>query len=454
MLSQTADSDFLMRFKTSEEAFKYIESFTNLERTPNLTAREYRLDRMFYLLDLFDQPQKAFKSIHVAGSKGKGSTSSFMAAALKANGYKTGLYCSPHVETYKERISAAGDFFEDSVYAKTAEEIFAAVDMENDSEGFPGGPPTTFELLTLLAFLIFKKSGCEWAVFETGLGGRLDATNVITPEASVITVIELEHTEYLGDTIYAIAGEKAGIIKPKIPVFSAEQKPEAGEVFRSRAKASDSEIFFPENLINSITPVPAGKNFNQAFMIEFLDGSSTRISLKSAGDFQIKNASLAVGVLKHIMPESFDPSAGISEVSLPGRMELMHHAQSGLPVMLDGAHTVESVHSAVSAFRESQDLQPDDDSVLIFGAVSGKDVSGMAEQLQGFKKIIISTPGSFKKSDPAEVYRVFLDLFPSATDIKLISNPEEALQNAVNCGLPILVTGSFYMLAEIRPVLI
>ncbi|HAK47127.1 MAG TPA: bifunctional folylpolyglutamate synthase/dihydrofolate synthase [Spirochaeta sp.] len=438
-----------MNFKTSEEAFSYIESFTNLEKTPNLTAREYRLDRMFSLLELFDQPQQAFSSIHVAGSKGKGSTSTFIAAALKANGFKTGLYCSPHVESYKERISAAGTFFEDSIYAETASEMFNVIESSRAADNFPGGPPTTFEFLTLLSFLIFKKTDCEWAVFETGLGGRLDATNVILPEASVLTVIELEHTEYLGDTIALVAGEKAGIIKAGVPVFSARQKPDAEQVFRSRATDAGSKLFFPDDLIRSVSPIQVSGSFSQAFRLDYGDGSSFDVSLAAAGDFQIKNASLAVSVLKHLMPASFDPAAGIAETRLPGRMELLHHPQSGIPLLLDGAHTVESARSAVRAFRQ----RLGEDAVLLFGAVSGKDVEGMAEQLRGFREVVISTPGDFKKSDPDAVFDIFSKLYSAEVPVKLIKSPAEALKAAVNLHLPILVTGSFYMVAEIRSLL-
>ena len=436
-----------MKFNTADEAFAHLESFTNLEKAPNLTAREYRLDRMFELCELFGNPQNSFKSIHVAGSKGKGSTAAFIAAALSANGLKTGLYCSPHVETYKERISEAGSFFNDRIYAETASNMMCVIEREIAADVLPGGPPTTFELLTLLAFLIFRETGCEWAVFETGLGGRLDATNVIVPEASVLTIIELEHTEYLGDTITKIAGEKAGIIKPGVPVFSAQQSTEAEEVFRKRAYEKDAEIFFPDELIKSILPIHHEDRFSQACRIVFQDDSAFNILLRSAGSFQIKNAALAVSVLKHLMTESFDPSAGIAETALPGRMELFI-THGGIRVMLDGAHTVESVNAVANAFRSLNEV----DSVLLFGAVEGKNVAGMAEKLGSFNHIIISTPGSFKKSSPDDVYRIFSKLQPES-DVCLEKKPEEALQKALSYKKPVLVTGSFYMVAEIRKLL-
>ena len=442
-----------MTFKKPEEVFSYIEAFTNLEKSPNMAAREYRLDRMFSLLEAFDQPQKAFRSIHVAGSKGKGSTSAFIASALKANGFKTGLFCSPHVETYKERISLAGTFFDDNVYIDAATHIFDLLEAGNIIETLPGGPPTAFEFLTLLSFIIFRDTACEWAVFETGLGGRLDATNVLIPEASVFTIIELEHTEFLGDTITQIAGEKAGIIKPGVPVFSAKQRPDAEAVFRERAETSGSEIYFPDDLISSIERQPATNGYAQSFDISLTDGGTIDISLCTAGGFQVRNASLAVSVLKKIMPESFDPAAGIADTSLPGRMELVQLPESGLPLLLDGAHTVESIRSAVGAFSSTVCSGDESGATLIFGAVDGKDISGMAEQLGRFGRIIISTPGSFKPNDPDYVFEVFRELFHGNKRIDLIKDPSEALKSAKKSSLPILVTGSFYMVAEIRKLL-
>ncbi len=442
-----------MVFKTAEQAFSLIESFTNLEKSPNLTAREYRLDRMFALCELFDNPQKSFRSIHIAGSKGKGSTAALTAAALAANGLKTGLYCSPHVESYKERISEAGIFFEDRIYAEAASEMLSRIESQTAGT-LPGGPPTTFELLTLLAFMIFRKTGCEWAVFETGLGGRLDATNVIIPEAVMLTSIELEHTEYLGNTITDIAAEKAGIIKTGVPVFCAAVEPDAEQVFRSRAEKCGSEIFFPGDLIKSLEKTEAEPPAVQAARIELGSGSIYDLALLTAGSFQQNNAALAVCCLdylknsrKNLFAESFNPSSGIEKTSLPGRMELFPAKEGSPAVLLDGAHTVRSAAAAVKAFEDS--VAEAKDSCLIFGAVEGKDVKGMAECLKSFRKIIISKPGSFKKSNPAELYNIFTETLPDA-EIILLENPEEALSEAVGSGLPLMVTGSFYMVAEIR----
>ena len=232
-----------MDFTDPEEIFLYFESFTNLERSMSFTEREYRLDRMRYLLDLFGNPQNKLKIIHVAGSKGKGSTAAATASILSSLGYKTGLYTSPHLITYRERITHAGVFIDDRDLIKTGNKIWKILEIENIP--FPD-PPTTFELLTLYAFLVFSDTACEWAVIETGIGGRLDATNVTVPEASVITPIEMEHADILGDSIEKIASEKCGIIKEGKPVFVSPQKEEPLSVIKKNCWREEFSPFHTE----------------------------------------------------------------------------------------------------------------------------------------------------------------------------------------------------------------
>ena len=427
-----------MRFGTAAEAFSHLESLTNLEKAPNLTAREYRLDRMAGMLPLFDYPQNSFRSIHIAGSKGKGSTAAFTAASLSANGFRTGLYASPHVASYKERITLNGVFFDDRMYADTASEMIERLE---DARNFPGGPPTTFELLTLLSFLIFRKTGCEWAVFETGMGGRLDATNVLQPEAVILTPIELEHTEYLGDTIEKIAGEKAGIIKPGVPVFSSKQLPEAESVFRKRAGELLAPVFFDEGW--------------------------TVDKLRAAGIHQKSNAGLAARCLRYlveqsVLPAGFSPETGMSETVLPGRMEMIVYSKKGRPgvrLVFDGAHTRSSVQLACDTFfsdfvQSCPGANERAEPVLVFGAVDGKDAEKMAEVLvPRFRRIIISTPGTFKKSNPAQTAEIFKRISADIgreREILLETAVENALNRAVETASCVLITGSFYMVAEIR----
>ena len=342
--------------------------------------------------------------------------------------------------------------------------MISLIEEKNAAAAFPGGEPTTFELLTLLAFLIFREAGCEWAVFETGLGGRLDATNVIVPQASVLTIIELEHTEYLGSTIAEIAGEKAGIIKTGVPAFSSGQTAEAETVFKIKAAERNSALFFPDDLIKEIRTLPVSDSaFMQSAEIVFNSGSSYLLNLQSAGGFQMNNASLAVSCLEYLrtkqesgLPKTFDPSAGISRTVLPGRMEIFNSVSDRPMMLLDGAHTLRSVQSAAEAFFKVIGDRNDNETgaLLLFGAVDGKNIEGMAKILGPlFNNIIISTPGTFKKSSPEAVYECFGRYIKDEAKLILEKDPLEAFNSALDQKLPVFVTGSFYMAAEIRKLL-
>ncbi|MFA7539910.1 MAG: bifunctional folylpolyglutamate synthase/dihydrofolate synthase, partial [Sphaerochaetaceae bacterium] len=203
-----------MQFTNFDQFCLYMESFANLERkTGDYSPREYRLDRMGKLLTHLGNPERSFKSIHIAGSKGKGSTAIFIAKGLSALGYKTGLYASPHLVDYRERFTLSGTFFSEEALVKSGNSLVEKLEGFSFSDEWGVSEPTAFELYTAYAYLLFKENKCSWAVIETGLGGRLDATNTLTPEASVITPIELEHTAILGNTLSLIAYEKGKIIK-------------------------------------------------------------------------------------------------------------------------------------------------------------------------------------------------------------------------------------------------
>lgn len=438
-------------FNTINEAFLYLEGFTNLERNDQVRKREYRLDRMVRLLSLFDQPDKHFKCIHVAGSKGKGSTAAFMAAGLSGLGYKTGLYTSPHVESYTERFRIMGQKIPDSMYREEISRIKSTLAAFDDNQ-LPEGAPTTFELLTLLAFLLFKRLGCEWVVLETGLGGRLDATNVVIPEAAVLTPIELEHCDFLGNTIPQIAGEKAGIIKKGIPVFSSVQKQEARDVFIEKSAEKNSPLTFIDELVNRVSwDAESGDT-----VIEWKTGDIETFHQALPGDIQAWNAVLAYSVLKYLFPETSTHGIikqGFADFRFPGRMEII----KGQPdYILDGAHTVDSIihliDTVMGLYKKG--------AVLILGVVDGKALEDIADRVAGcFSHIIVSKPGTFKKSNPEYLYSIIKEKMGTKKgenmSISLEIDPEKALSLAHELskkehGVPILITGSFYLLGEFR----
>lgn len=230
--------------------FSYFEQFSNFEKSP-ARSPAFQLERMASLLEDHDSPQENMAFVHIAGSKGKGITSAFMAALLStALGETVGIYSSPHVHDYRERIRMAlpsvtdyrRGFFPTEVYTDGIERIKKQHGVAEDRGA------TTFELLTLLALLIFRSQKISWAVMEVGLGGRLDSTNIILPRLSIISPLELEHCQYLGNSIEEIAWEKAGIIKAGIPVLSQNQKPEAARVIARRAEELASPCFFCHSL--------------------------------------------------------------------------------------------------------------------------------------------------------------------------------------------------------------
>lgn len=439
-------------FRTPADAFAWVESFTNLERgTVSFDSATYHLRRIRQLLEAVGSPEKGMALVHVAGTKGKGSTAALIASVLAASGRRTGLYTSPHVADPFERIVLAGRRDRPDVLVRCALVLRGAVESLAPE---PAGAhmPTTFELYTALAFLYFRDAGCDSAVIEVGIGGRLDATNVITPEASVITPLDLEHTDVLGDTIEKIAAEKAGIIKPAVPVFVGLQPPAAAAVFREVARERGSPITFLAEAIaaRKVRVSPSGTEMHLALH----DGSTADFRLSMLGEFQAENAALAYVALRSIRPgitlSQF--RRGLRAARLPGRMELVRGRP---PVVLDGAHTPLAVQRLVESFQAVFPAARDPGgAVLLFGSVAGKNPGAMAEILAPcFASIVVSTPGTFKPSDPEGVWRIFHDLAPGA---ELVGDPGAALARARELSRgkhPILVTGSFYMVSEIRRLL-
>jgi len=434
------------KITSATEAFSFL-----LECIPNLgkwkispSERTYRLARMRFLLERFDNPHLAYKTLHVAGTKGKGSTAAFLASVLDFAGYKTGLYTSPHVSDPGERILVSMAPPEDDVIVDLVNQISNVIESIPPTS-LPGSFQLTFfELITLLAFLCFRATECRFAIIETGIGGRLDATNIIQPSACLFTPVGLEHTDVLGNTIESIAREKSGIIKPGIPVFSSGQVPEVKSIFKEVSASKNSPISFLDEEIEKFSTNPGTEG--TSFVLKLKGMKARGFRLKLLGEFQAENASLAYLTVRKIFPRMSCKviTEGIERTFLPGRMELIRTTP---PVILDGAHTPLAVKSLWSSFNK---IFPEK-GILIFGAISGKKIEDMARILApGFSEIIVSTPGYFKESDPEEMGRIFKK-FNSCTILE--KNPSEALQRALKTAqnkFPILVTGSFFMISEIR----
>jgi dihydrofolate synthase / folylpolyglutamate synthase len=428
------------------EGFAWIESFTNFERQHADSLRPFRLDRMRALAELFGNPQRDYPSIHVAGSKGKGSTCAFIAAILAQEGFRTAVYASPHVYSYRERFLLNSEFLSDELLTQTIQDIrerLVNFRFDDDSE------PTTFELLTLTGMTAFSRAGCDWAVFETGLGGRLDATNILSPRLSVITSIELEHTRILGSTLKEVAAEKGGIIKSGVPVLLGEPGAEAAAVLEEIARERGAPLFRSADLPLRYTSsghieftLPGGGADDPELTISALPGMP--------GRHQGRNALTAARAVQLVLAGTGSPSAescsrGIACARLPGRFEIV--VDGGRPWVYDAAHTPVSAAGTAQTFRA---LYPQG-GVAILGVSAEKDLRGIASALpKGLSGVIVTRPGSFRISSPEETLDAVREFYPEA---ELRANAAEAVERALELaaeGEAILVTGSFYLLGSIR----
>jgi dihydrofolate synthase/folylpolyglutamate synthase len=308
------------------------------------------------------------------------------------------------------------------------------------------GLPNTFELLTLLAFCYFRAARCETVVVETGIGGRLDATNLVDPELCLITPIELEHTDVLGDTLTAIAREKAGIFKPGKPVFSAPQSEEARIELEAAAGRIGSPIIFLDDALESFRAGCSPDGTELSFTLA--GGEEIHYNLALIGTVQAENAALVHLAVRHALPHLLPAlESGFAAARLPARMEVLRRDPA---VVLDGAHTPRSVRIVLDTFVELFGGS----GVLLFAAAAGKRIAEMAEILApAFRDIVVTTPGSFRESNAEEVRGAFRRYNPGTL---LIPDTARALSRArslAGADRPLLVTGSFYLAGLVREIL-
>ncbi|MBR1402673.1 MAG: bifunctional folylpolyglutamate synthase/dihydrofolate synthase [Treponema sp.] len=474
----------------------WIDSYLNFEKTPKKNI--FWLDTMRFFCEKFGHPETFAPCFHVAGSKGKGSVSTFIASILDEAGYKTGLYTSPHILDFIERVSSAHGSFSDEVYDRAVEEIMSGVKAIHTEE-LPGERPITwFELVTLFAFLTFRQAKVDYSVYEVGLGGRLDSTNVISPLCSVITPIELEHTEFLGDTIEKIAHEKGGIIKENTPVVIARQQPTVRAVFEKIAKEKHAPVIFAEDAIqdlhfetknisecikNNTKTTNGNSDFNNKcvkyntysqnsdnFSLMSVSFSSKifsrpiKTTLQLLGKFQAENASLAALAVKTVLPTVSEEiiERGLAKAKLPARFEILknplHSSDEKSLIVLDGAHTVNSVTFTMQTFRhvfgEKNDSQ--DKRILLFACAADKDAKDIAPLFKHeFDSVFLTKPGTVKQSDLAALAQAFC-----AAEIDYDMNEDfaaqiqKAIKKASDENAILLVTGSFYLIAEVKKLLL
>ncbi len=427
------------------DALRYLYGLVDYEkrRIERYSPREFKLERVIGLLDKLGHPQDRYPTVHVAGTKGKGSVSAMLAAIAQAGGLKVGLYTSPHLHTYRERIQINRQPISRQALTELLDEIKPAV------ESTPG--VTTFEVTTAMGFLYFARQQVDLAVLEVGLGGRLDATNVITPRVSVITSLSLDHTYLLGHTLPEIAREKGGIIKPHVPLVTAPQRPEALEVLAEIAAARHAPL------------TVVGRDWLGEGIARSLGGQTVRVHRAAApspfdgeyevpllGDFQVENATVAVAAaatlgetMSWVTPEAV--RAGLRVTKWPGRLEVLKAAP---PVVVDCAHNPYSAQSLVGSLHH---WFPHTRWILIYGASNDKDIKGMLRALLPESEHVIVTRSYHPRA--AAPY-VLADLCAEVGHgAEIAVDPRRALTQAcqqLKPGLGILVTGSIFLVSDVR----
>jgi dihydrofolate synthase/folylpolyglutamate synthase len=430
-------------------ALRFLASFTDYERLTRFgyNSTNFNLSRMQKLLTAAGNPHKKFQSVHVAGTKGKGSTCHMLANMLEGSGYKVGLYTSPHLVDMRERIMINHQMIPEPAFVKLLNKIIPQIrEMEKNR-------PTLFEILTCVGFMYFAEEKVDLAVVEVGLGGRLDSTNLIKPLVSAITMIGLDHTHILGGTLEKIAEEKAGIIKAGIPVISVPQTPGVKEVLNRVAKTNKSQIRFTGEDID----------FSYRFESSRLTGPHTRICLTTPrskyehlpvplpGEHQAVNCGLALAILDTLKEKGFkinDQMAleGLAKTRIGGRMELISEDPR---ILIDGAHNPASMEALIKTVGQHISY---DSMLVIFGCAMDKDVDGMLDQIaMGADKVIFTKNGTMRSADPEELAARFEErtgrMAQWSNDV---SGAIRIAKSVATRGDIICITGSFYLAGEAK----
>lgn len=419
--------------KTYQEAQTYLEQFIP---DPRVSQPTMNLDKIRVLCQLLSNPQNKYPIIHVAGTSGKGSTATFASYILKELGLTVGLHLSPHLEKLTERMQINNQLLPEAQFVESLNEITDAI---AKTTATCKEPPSYFEILVALSFHVFAKAGVEAAVVEVGLGGRLDATNVIPPSVAIITNISLDHTKVLGNTIAKIASEKMGIIKKGTPaVIAGVTQPQVQTALLEKCRQLDVPLF----LLNRDFPL-----------------RQEILSLK--GDFQMLNFTLATKVTE-IFVQNFFPkllphlpkaiSTAAKSAFIPGRLEIISRRPL---IVLDGAHNRAKMSALINSLNR---LYPKQKFISVVAVKQGKPAATLIRQLEGisdnfiFTRFTLATDsGIFQASSPQDLMKL-----TSKKNI-LIADPQQAITTAIKNSrqtkLPILVTGSLYLVGEIRSII-
>ncbi|MGC2526921.1 MAG: folylpolyglutamate synthase/dihydrofolate synthase family protein [Candidatus Acidiferrum sp.] len=432
-----------------DDSVRYLLSLgRELAAPTQAAAAKFDLENISILAERLGRPDRAYPTAHIAGTNGKGSTAAFLESILRRAGFRTGLNTSPHLEKINERIRVNGQEISDDAFAATFTRI-QALNEELLAAGRLRAHPTYFECVTAMAFEYFARERVDFGVFEVGLGGRLDATNILEPAVSIITRVEFDHENFLGHSLAEIAAEKAGILKPHVPAIIAEQRPEALEVIRARAKG----IGCP--LIETTTAFRVEKEWaengsSRALVTENATGWSMELAPKLPGKFQLQNSLNATAAARYLQSRGYRISdeaitQGIAEAVWPGRLEKL---QSNPDVYLDGAHNPSAARE-LAAFLD-QNLAGRK-IWLVFGALRDKAVDEIAGILfPHAAEVIFTQPRTTRAISVAQLAEIAAH---HAAHFTIISEPELAFEYALDhaaAGDAIIVAGSLYLVGQLR----
>ena len=391
------------------------------------------------------------KCAHIAGTNGKGSTAAMLERIVRAGAYRTGLYTSPHLERMNERIRIDGEPLADDAFAATVTRVVSKI-KELMAAGTLEAHPAYFECMTVIAFDCFTRAQTEFVVYEAGMGGRLDSTNVVAPDVTIITQIDFDHEEYLGHSIEEIAGEKAGIVKVGVPLVSAAGRVDAREVLRLKAREQGSPwIDLDEDC--EITGVEASGGFYRGILRVKRIGGEFRLAPRLPGKFQLRNAAAAVLAAMELQKMGWRISrenieAGIQAVRWPGRLERVRESPG---VYLDGAHNPAGARELAEFWAKDQEGRR---ILLVYAAMQDKAVDEIARVLFPRAERVILTEPAQSRTLSAPLLEKMTGHLARATEI--VQSPVEALERALELAGPedaVFVTGSLYLVGEIRKAL-
>lgn len=449
-----------------EAALRFLYDRVNYERWLSMPyqVREFKLDRMRELLDRLGNPQETLPIVHIAGTKGKGSTAAMTAAVLTAAGYKTGLFTSPHLDRIEERMAVDGQPCSSAAFVDLLDRLVPIVQAMDEAAAARQPVdigPTYFEITTAMALLHFVHQQVDVAVLEVGLGGRLDSTNVCQPEVSVITSISFDHMKQLGNTLEAIAREKAGIIKPGVPVVSGVTDPEPRKVIREicrergcRLSELGYEFDFTYQPPCALDTAPIVGSMDFCYKVPGREHTYHGLPLKLLGRHQAANAAVALAVLAELNEKGWSISqealrTGLAEVCWPARVEVVHRRPV---VVVDAAHNVASVDALIRVLDETFSASTRR-RLLVFATTQEKDLRGMLAKLAGcFDHVILTRYTNNPRGVPPEEL-ASLAWEATGQRYQVCPDPATAWGEVLRQATPedlVCITGSFFIAAEMR----